>query len=85
MAWKIFKGLIYQADLQPVRLHRGPAAYECGQRRSAPRSVVVMDNARIHCSEELQEMCNEAGMLLVDLFTPLLAGLQPDRTVVQSD
>jgi transposase len=32
-----------------------------------PRSVLVMDNARIHCSEELQEMCNEAGVLLVYL------------------
>jgi transposase len=32
-----------------------------------PRSVLVMDNARIRCSEELQQMCNEAGVLLVYL------------------
>jgi hypothetical protein len=27
------------------------------------RSVLIMDNAKIHCSEELQQICNEVGVL----------------------
>ena len=34
---------------------------------SGPRSVLVMDNARIHWSAELEAMCSEAGVLLARL------------------
>ena len=32
-----------------------------------PRSVIVLDNATIHKSDELEEMCEEAGVLLAYL------------------
>jgi hypothetical protein len=32
-----------------------------------PRSVIIVDNARIHMSEELESMCEAAGVLLARL------------------
>jgi hypothetical protein len=43
-----------------------------------PRSVLVIDNARIYCSEELQEMYNETGILLV-----YLPPYSPDYNLVE--
>jgi transposase len=67
MAWKIFKGsYTKQIFNQFVYTEVLPRMNAYNEERP-PRSVLVMDNARIHCSEELQEMCNEAGVLLVYL------------------
>ncbi|KAI7763507.1 hypothetical protein LZL87_014403 [Fusarium oxysporum] len=35
----------------------------CG-RWPEPESVLVMDNASIHCSDEIKQMCDEAGVKL---------------------
>jgi transposase len=43
-----------------------------------PKSVLVIDNARIYCSEELQEMYNETGILLV-----YLPPYSPDYNLVE--
>jgi transposase len=67
MAWKIFQGsytkqifnqFVYTEVLPRMNAYSGDRP---------PRSVLVMDNARIHCSEELQQMCNDVGVLLVYL------------------
>jgi transposase len=67
MAWKIFQGSytkqIFNDFVRTEVLPRMNAYSE----DQPPRSVLVMDNARIHCSEELQQMCNEAGVLLIYL------------------
>ena len=67
MAWKIFQGSytkqIFNHFVYTEVLPRMNAYSE----DRPPRSVLVMDNAKIHCSDELQQMCNEAGVLLVYL------------------
>jgi transposase len=68
MAWKIFQGsYTKQIFNQFVCTEVLPRMNAYGGDRP-PRSVLVMDNARIHCSEELQQMCNEAGVLLIYLL-----------------
>lgn len=32
-----------------------------------PRSIIILDNAKLHMSQELEDMCEEAGVLLARL------------------
>ena len=40
---------------------------QCTPGGEGPRSIIVMDNARIHQSIELDQLCGAAGVLLVKL------------------
>ena len=44
-----------------------------------PRSVLILDNARIHDSQELLDICNEAGILL-EFLAPYSPDLNPIET-----
>ena len=44
-----------------------------------PRSVLIMDNAKIHCNEELKRICSEAGVLL-EYLPPYSPDLNPIET-----
>jgi hypothetical protein len=72
MTWKIFQGsytkqifnhFVYTEVLPRINAYSGDRP---------PRSVLMIDNTRIHCSEELRQMCNEAGVLLIylPLYSP---------------
>jgi hypothetical protein len=65
MAWKIFKGSHTKQIFNQFVYNEVPPRMNAYNGERPSRSVLVMDNARIHCSEELQEMCNETGVLLV--------------------
>jgi transposase len=76
MAWKILQGsytkqifnrFVYTEVMSPMNTYSGDRP---------PRSVLVMDNARVHRSEELQQMCSGAGVLLV-YFPPYLPDYNP--------
>jgi transposase len=47
----------------------------CG-RWPAPKLVLVMDNASFHCSEQIEQMCADAGVKLMYL-TPYSPDLNP--------
>lgn len=44
-----------------------------------PRSVIVVDNARIHHSQELKDLCDEAGVLL-EFLPPYSPDCNPIET-----
>jgi hypothetical protein len=67
MTWKIFKGLYIKQIFNQFVYNEVLSRINAYSEDRPPRSVLVMDNIRIHCLEELQEMCNEAGVLLVYL------------------
>ncbi len=72
MAWKIFQGsYTKQIFNQFVYTEVLPRMNAYSEYRP-PRSVLVMDNARIYCSEELQQMW-QRGRRATNLFAPLLA------------
>ena len=64
IAWEVHHGSIISDILNEfVRLKALP--YCAGG--NGPRSVLIMDNASIHWSEELRIMCQDAYVLLVHL------------------
>jgi transposase len=56
--------------------------HHCG-RWPEPRSVLVMDNASIHHSEKVEQLCNEAGVKLLYL-PPYSPTLNPIRSFLRS-
>ena len=76
--WVIFQGSI-TAEIFNSFIKENVLPY-CGRYdlREA-RSVLVLDNARIHHSEELREMCEEAGVLL-EFLPPYSPDLNPIET-----
>ncbi|KAJ3469852.1 hypothetical protein MRS44_003917 [Fusarium solani] len=49
--------------------------HHCG-RWPEPESVLVMDNASIHCSDKIKQMCNEAGVK-VEMTAPYTPDTNP--------
>ncbi len=64
IAWEVHHGSITKDILDFMRTQVLP---QCTPEGEGPRSIVVMDNARIHQSAELDELCSEFGVLLVKL------------------
>ena len=76
--WMIFQGSITAALFndfvrEQVLPHCTPFA------AGGPRSVLIMDNAKIHYNEELRNMCDEAGVLL-EYLPPYSPDLNPIET-----
>ena len=76
--WMIFQGSITAALFNnfvrhQVLPHCTPFA------DGGPRSVLILDNAKIHYNEELRNMCDEAGVLL-EYLPPYSPDLNPIET-----
>lgn len=76
--WMIFQGSITTALFnnfvsEQVLPHCTPFA------ASGPRSVIIMDNAKIHYNKELKNMCDRAGVLL-EYLPPYSLDLNPIET-----
>jgi transposase len=65
MAWEVHHGSITKAIF--LNFMRTRVLPQCTPGGSGPRSVVVMNNARIHQSIELDQLCMEFGVLLIKL------------------
>jgi transposase len=64
IAWEVHQGSITAAIFNDfVRNQVLPHCTANG----GPRSVLVLDNARIHWNDELLQMCDEAGVILARL------------------
>ncbi len=65
MAWEVHHDFITKAIF--LNFMRTRVLPQCTSGGSEPRSVVVMDNARIHQSIELDQLCMKFEVLLVKL------------------